>query len=385
MADSRKVLKEYIKKSDNPVAQIVAGSGYGNFTGNSETSRDVMMGALNQEYALQSMEQVNRYNIEAEERANDYNSMGAQMHRADQAGVSRIAALGQSTGQTISSMSPVAGTTPRSASRSARANEIAQMTIGAISQGLDIYKQIAEVRNLDQNTKLQLSQTQHQEIQNEIASATKTTEINIAKLKEQGIDISNQQARFDYQMSQITAPLDVQQKEQAIQKSFAETFSIYYTAQKQGEVADSQVQLNMSQILLNGKLGGVYDAQVENLREDTILKGAQYLETLSRSELNKACEQLTMDKATAQQLANDFTEWKNEYEQENIPKRERLYRTTERINRATSIVQCMCMAAGTIMTGGVGGVFAKGGQVHSKVPILYGASGNPVSVLSTNP
>lgn len=384
MASSTKILKGYVANNpDNPVAQIIGGTGYQGYSGNSETSRDVMMGAINQEYALQSMAQANAYNIEAEMRANQYNDIGAQLQRARNAGVSPLAALGQTTGQTISSSSPVTGTTPRTQSRSARANEIAQMTIGAISQGLNIYKEIAEVRNLDQNTKLQLSQTNHQEIQNEIASATKTTEINIAKLKEQGIDISNQQKNFEYQMSQITAPLDIKQKEQAIKKSFAETFSIYYTAQKQGEVADSQVQLNMSQILLNGKLGGVYDAQVENLREDTILKGAQYLETLSRSELNKACEQLTMDKSFAQQIANDFSEWKAEFDKQNVPKSERAKRFQQYVSGATDIVQCLCMAVGTISTGGVGGVLS-GSKVSSKVPILYGASGSPVSVLSTN-
>lgn len=362
---SKKVLKGYIENVDNPVAQIVAGSGYGNYTGSSDTARDVMMGALNQEYALQSMERANEYNIEAEKRANEYNSIGAQMERADQAGVSRIAALGQSTGQTISSMSPVAGTTPRSASRSARAPEIAQMVAGAIGQGLDIYKRVAEVKNLNQNTALQSAQTDNQVIRNQIADATKASQINIARLQEQGIDISNQQKNFDYQMSQISAPIDLQAKQQAVKKAWAETFSTYYLARKQGQVADSQISLDTSRIHLNGVQGGLYKAQTEDFVQSSRLKGAQTLLAASEKELKDICVSLTKDKETAQELENDINKFRNEFEKEHKEKdwkRERSNavwnNVNQSINAGSSLIKSVCFAVGTATTGGQGGVLA---------------------------
>lgn len=261
--------------------------------------------AQSQEYNLANMATQNQYAIDAENRAREWNDIGAQASRARAAGISPLSALGSSSGGVLSQSSSPSSSTPSPAGASA----------GGASNVSALHMDLAQARALDADIALKQSQTVSLNIDNEIKEATKASQINIAKLTEKGINVDNLQKEFDYQVSQLSAPIGIQQQQQALLLAYAQTFKIYADAKREKALANSQIDLNNSTILLNASKSGLITAQTANVQADTKLKGVQMLLTSNQAEVSRLMATLTEQDIISKEIENEIERFRSDFEQ----------------------------------------------------------------------
>lgn len=335
--------------------------------------------AQSQEYNLANMATQNQYQIDAENRANAYNDVGAQIDRARKAGVSPLAALGSSGAGGLQAVSSApSSSTPSSAGASSGG------ATGAGSIQSHMAQNILQAKAIDAQANLQNAQAQGQNIDNEIRNLTKSAEIGRAELINKGIKIENNQKQFDYELSRISAPIGVQAQIQAIQKASVEMFTMYTKCQNETALANSQIALDASNIRLNAQKGGLVTAQTALTQEQTISEGLSQLLTLAETDRIKALTDLTGQQTIAQQINNDIEDFRNKFEKTHKEKDWKRKRSNETINAISgavrdvgiglsSVAKAACEVAGTVMTGGAGPA------VKSVLPNLYGSDGKVVS------
>lgn len=323
--------------------------------------------AKSQEYNLENMAQQNEYQIAAEKRANEYNSVGAQVERARQAGVSPLAALGSGgAGGTMSVSSAPSGGTPSGSAPSGGVPSSSGASFFDLARGAELGSRI---RNIEQDTELKAQQTRSQELSNQFEQAVQASRINIEKAKEQGINIDNQQKSLDYEISQLTKSLTLQEKQNKVLKSFAEILSIYNAMSVDRDLADSQIALNDQQIVLKAAEVGLVNAKTDNVVADTRLKGAEFILRSTENEYMQLKKQLIDAQIISQNQANEIDKFRNDFEREHKEKDWKRSRTNEAVKTWTSAVSNVIdSASGAVKSAAaLVGVLTPAGQVVGSV------------------
>ena len=220
---------------------------------------------LGQEFAERSAEKQNQYNIEAEQREREWNSIGAQAQRARSAGISPIAALGMSSGSSIGTqVSSATGSGTNSSTRSR------QSDIAALNSAID------QVNTQIRERQLALEE---QRVQNE----TSVAEAEVAKKESETIA-----QQFENQIRPMLNELKLDDIETQKIKNSVEravnsggTDSLAYKqamAELENLVKDTSVKEEIKN-LTNAQIE-TEKARVENLESSTALNA-------SSTELNK--------------------------------------------------------------------------------------------------
>lgn len=280
----------------------VANFGLGQAAGAINWQREKKKMALQQEYDLAQMEQSQQYNernmqlqnqyqIDAERRANEFNSVGAQVERARAAGVSPAAALGSGgAGGLMSTSSAPSSSTP---------SPVGAPSGGAprtdSGSGFDFSSASVEGRQAElaeEQTEYYTQLAYGKKIENEVSEATKSLRIQLIEV---GLDKAAAEARmaiFEDSKKGIRFAKDIEERNAAINKAIAEAWSFAASAElSEGENARRSEQqelvlINMTkQIMLTTAQTNTELAKAENIEASTKLLGAQYLLTLSEKEL----------------------------------------------------------------------------------------------------
>lgn len=344
--------------------------------------------AKSQEYNLANMEKQNEYQIAAEQRANEYNSIGSQVERARQAGVSPLAAIGSGgAGGLMSVSSAPSGAIPSGSSPSGGAPAGPQAQYfdfaRAADIGADIQLKKSQASVAEAQASYYESLTTGKNIENYIQENTKETQIRIENLKAKGLDLTNKAQEFNNSVQQISFATDQALKQQAILKASAELYQIYNSELRADALADSTVKLQAKQLMLTVAKTRETNANVEKIEAETITEGARYLATLSESDYYDAMATLGWKDADLKEIQKELSQFEFEFRQSHAEEDRKFQRSSERwqrafngINSLSNAAYAACAVAGTVVTGGYGGVFAAGG---GRVPQKYqGKSPNTI-------
>lgn len=327
-----------------------------------------------QQYNVANMALQNQYQIDAENRANEYNSAKAQVQRAHEAGISVATALGsggangfQSVSSSPSSSTPssAGAPSPRGVSRpginmdtSALGQLIAQ--IPQMRANVDATEANAEEAR--SRAYLNRVEAQGKEIDNYINENTKEIQINTAKLKEKGIQIENEINSFNASVQELRLNLDIKEQQSVISKINADMWRIYDQSKIDHALANANIRLMSSQIILNNANTELAGATTDERIAHTKLLGAQYLCEMSNNDLLIALKNLRVSEKDALDIQNELSKERAKFENEHRLENWKFERSSQRWQRAvntmnslSNVAQAACAVAGTVVTGGLGG------------------------------
>lgn len=328
-------------------------------------------------------------NQQAVDRQNDYNSPVAVAARARAAGVDPSVLLGGSPGSPGISGASAGASFGSPSGRSSSPQDFFSRAAGGLQlQNMEATrdatraqekKDIAEAEYYD-------SLKTGKDIENHIQDQTKEIQIRIAALKEKGLDLTNQSQAFENSVKEVLHETDMALRQQAILKASAELYQIYNSEQRADDLAASTIKLQAKQLILAQAQADQATASVQEIEARTLTEGARYLATLSESEYYDAMTVLGWKDADLKDIQKEVAEFERDFRKEHAEEDRDFQRSSERWNRAFKGVEALsdaafaaCAVAGTVVTGGYGGVFAAGG---GRVPQKY--QGKPVNPIGFN-
>lgn len=312
-----------------------------------------------------------------------YQSVGAQVERAQKAGINPLAALGVSSGGGYSSVSP---SSPASVgSPNTRAPQVGNF-LGSAVEG---YSQGAQIENIEADTKLKESQARLTSSKARISEIDEINAKTISDLKVEGMQLENEERKVNTQFTQLQAAQSAASFGLQMEKLNAEIFSLHASGMRQVSAAktddatrDAKVaqlwsvtRLNLEKGLTEGVQRGYIKASTDKVVAETELIGFQKLLTMSQAELNSTLSQLNLTENEIKSVDADITKANKEWRTKNERRQGNMKLVTGYLDSASNLVKNVALCVGSV---GVGKVLTRT-QTTTNLATLYRADGSILS------
>ena len=324
--------------------------------------------AQSQAYNEQNMATQNQYQIDAENRANAYNSVGAQVARARAAGVSPAAALGSGgAGGLMTAASAPSSSTPsptgaNAGSVSSRAPllDLAQAVTSGAQVGAQIALSSSEQKNVEQNTALQAAQTVNQQIKNQYEAAISQAKLDGYKLTNSGLAIENEIKEYNRQIAEVTASNEPEKQRLSLLESLRRIAQINQaidsdktlTEAKRKELAASVESLTAAAVA-SGAQAGLYGAQKTLTEKQAVTEGYKALVQQNEAGRVKMLTDLGYSQKEAQDIANKFNKAHNDFKEKHFESDRRWEKAAIGVQMGQAIISSVCGAVGCAVSGGL--------------------------------
>lgn len=313
----------------------------------------------------------------------EYQSIGAQVERAQKAGINPLAALGVSSGggySSVSSSSPASVGSPNT-----RAPQVGNF-LGSAVEG---YSQGAQIENIEADTKLKESQARLTSSKARISEIDEINAKTISDLKVEGMQLENEERKVSTQFTQLQAAQSASSFGLQMEKLNAEIFSFHASGMRQVSAAktddatrDAKVsqlwsvtRLNLEKGLTEGVQRGYIKASTDKVVAETELIGFQKLLTMSQTELNSTLSQLNLTENEIKSVDADIAKANKEWRTKNERRQGNMKLVTGYLDSASNLVKNVALCVGSF---GVGKVLTRT-QTTTNLATLYRADGSILS------
>lgn len=324
--------------------------------------------AQSQDYNKENMALQNEYQIAAENRANAYNSVGAQIERAEAAGVSPLAALGQGGAGGMMSVSSAPSSSTPSPSGANAGHIATQNGMAALMQnsaqmaqiGANIALQAEQQENTATNTESQRKDVERKEIENRYLEAKEIASLSIQRLTASNLKLDAEIKHYQAQVAEITAANEPEKQRLALLHSLRSIAEINQRIWESNELTpgrksqlESEVANLNQQVLTSAAQASLFGAQATLTQKQAETEGYRALVMMSEFDRVNALADLGFEQAEAQRIANEFDKAHNEFKKEHFKSDKRWERAASALNMAQGVVSSVCGAVGCAMSAGL--------------------------------